>query len=111
MKNTNKYGLYSSGYISDRIDRYALRVLNNSYPDTKNELWFTATHNISFLKQLLDVDSTYMRTLNFEKQNNEATVGVEFVQGNTTIAIGYVVFKKSKAGAFFEKKKTKKKKK
>jgi hypothetical protein len=96
MKNTNKYGFYSSGYISDRIDRYALRVLNNSYPSTTDELWITSNCSVSFLKELHNTNATYMRTISFEKQNNHATVGVEFVQGKTTIAIGYVTLKKQK---------------
>lgn len=96
MKNINKYGFYSGGYIADRIDRYALRMLNNSYPETKNELWFTRACDITYKKQLCDTDATYLRTIAFNKMNDSTTVGVELVQGDTLIAIGYVVFAKAK---------------
>lgn len=96
MKNKNKYGFYSGGYIFDRIDRYALRMLNNSYPETKDELWFTEACEVNFLKQMCDNDSTYLRTTTFQKFNDSATIGVELVQGKTTLAIGYVVFKRAK---------------
>lgn len=109
MKNKNKYGFYSGGYIADRIDRYALRTLNNSYPNTKNELWFTKSCDITYKKQLCDTDSTYMRTITFQKTEDTALVGVDFVQGDTVIAIGYIVFAKAKGN--FCKLKYKKKKK
>lgn len=96
MKNTNKYGFYSGAYIFDRIDRYALRMLNNAYPETKNELWFTSYCDVKFLKQLCDTDATFLRTTTFQKYGEDATVGVELIQGKTTIANGYVCFQKAK---------------
>jgi hypothetical protein len=97
MKNKNKYGFYSGGYIFDRIDRYALRTLNNAYPETKDELWFTSHCKIDYKKQLCDNDeSTYMRTIVFQKLSESAVIGVEFVQGKTLIATCYVDFTKAK---------------
>lgn len=96
MKNTNKYGFYSGGYVFDRVDRYALRVLNNAYPETKDELWFTEHADIHFYKQLCCSDATLLRTIKFEKESDSATVGVELIQGKTLIARSYVWFSKAK---------------
>lgn len=97
MKNKNKYGFYSGGYIFDRIDRYALRTLNNAYPETKDELWFTSNCTVDYKKQLCDSDElTFMRTTVFQKFNDSALVGVELVQGTTLIATGCISFSKAK---------------
>ena len=96
MKNTNKYGFYSSGYIFDRIDRYALRTLNNVCPETKQEMWFTANCNIDYKKQLCDTDATYMRAITIQKIGDSALIGIEFIQGKTLIARAYVNFIKAK---------------
>lgn len=96
MKNTNKYGFYSGGYIFDRIDRYALRMLNNSYPETKNEPWFTEFCEVNFLRQMCDTSATFLRTTTFQKFDDSATIGAELVQGKTVLAIGYVGFKRAK---------------
>ena len=109
MKNTNKYGFYSGGYIFDRIDRYALHTLNNAYPETKDELWFTSHCSINYKKQLCHTDSTYMRTTMFQKLSDRALVGIEFIQGRTIIALGYVEFAKTKDNYCKVKNKTKKK--
>lgn len=111
MKNKNKYGFYSGGYIFDRIDRYALRTLNNAYPETKDELWFTSHATIDYKKQLCDNDeSTFMRTTVFQKMPDSAIISVEFVQGKTLIAIGCVSFTKTGNDYCKLKYKTKKKK-
>lgn len=98
MKNKNKYGFYSGGYIFDRIDRYALRCLNIAYPTSENEPWYTAHVDVSYLKQLCDLDSsvTFCRTTQFQYTPYVVSIGVEFVQGNTVIAHGLVQFAKAK---------------
>lgn len=98
MKNKNKYGFYSGGYIFDRIDRYALRCLNLAYPSSIDESWYTMHVDVNYLKQLCDLDSsvTFCRTTQFQYTPTFASVGVEFVQGNTVIASALVQFAKAK---------------
>lgn len=52
MKNLNKYGFYSGGYIADLLDRRALQAVNDNYPSTQNKQLYTSHCKIRFLKQL-----------------------------------------------------------
>ena len=96
MKNTNKYGFYSAGYVFDRADRYALRTLNNACPETKDEIWTTANCNIDYKKQLCTTDATHMRAITIQKLGDSALIGVEFIQGKSLIATAYVNLIKTK---------------
>lgn len=50
----NKYGFVSGGYIADLMDRLALRKINESFPETKDQQIYTASARITYHKQLCD---------------------------------------------------------
>lgn len=95
----NKYGFISGGCIADMLDKEALFYVNKCFPDTTDMQLYTAVLNVSYKKQLCDVDGVRFisehKVLSRADQPFEITVLIELWQDNTLIADALVRFKQS----------------
>lgn len=90
MKNTNKYGFISGGYIADILDRAALDEINRCYPETEKQQVYTSWCEISFEKQLCSTKGIRVETDTIKQCTLGAVWLVEnaLYQGDTIIAFG-----------------------
>lgn len=95
IKGKNKYGFYSGGFITDMLDKIALRAINEKYPQTKRELWFTSSATVDFKKQLCDLKKLTHLVDAIETAGIIYTCAALY-QEKTLIAIGNFTFKKAK---------------
>ena len=86
MKNTNKYGFISGGYIFDLLDRKALEAINEAYPETKDQQIYTKVGSIVYKKQLCNTENIKTNTEYIFKKNDEYFVCVVLEQNDTRIA-------------------------
>lgn len=94
MKNTNKYGFYSGGYITDLLDRAALEEINRRYPETEKEQIYTAWCEIDFEKQLCSTKGIRIETDMMQQSVLGSVWLVEntIYQGDTVVAFGAFKF-------------------
>lgn len=95
MKNKNKYGFYSGGFITDKLDRIALDAINKAYPMTSSQLWFTSTAKIDFKKQLCNLKDISYECGIWPAGCGSIYVLVELYQSDTIIAVGNFAFVKT----------------
>ena len=94
MNPYNKYGFISGGAIFDTMDRAALRMLNTGWPETDKENWFTASAEISFLRQACP--GTKIRCLgNSVKDGDTVYVGMAAYADEILVAQCAFKFKKA----------------
>ena len=86
MKNTNKYGFISGGYIFDLLDRTALQAINEKYPETANQQVYTASADIRYFKQLCNTDNIDFFIFDCCYRDNGYGVFLELHQNDTIIA-------------------------
>lgn len=96
MKNTNKYGFISGGYIFDLLDRTALEKLNLCYPETETQQIYTKESTITYHKQLCDLSDVRFRLRYATFDGKEYRVGLSLLQGKTKIAHARFVFVQAK---------------
>ena len=98
MKTTNKYGFVSGGWIFDYMDRAALNCLNVSYPETRNQNFYTAKASVNFLSQVCDTKdiSADIRIIPHGKWGKSYSVITYLRQGNIRRAEGVFLFVKAK---------------
>lgn len=95
MKDTNKYGFISGGYIFDLLDRKALEAINKKFPYTKDTQLYTSTGNIHYEKQLCDTKNIETKPLVYDF-NDYYSVIIELWQHNTLIASATFLFEFAK---------------
>lgn len=98
MKNTNKYGFISGGYIFDLLDRAALDYINRCYPDTESQQVYTAWCEVNFNKQLCSTRGITIKTDKIEQRiiGEWWIVNNSLWQRETVIAHAQFWFRKAK---------------
>lgn len=96
MKNKNKYGFYSGGYIFDLLDRAALDAINKKFNNT-NKFIFTRQAEMDYRKQLCNLIGvkTIVDFVEFDTEHRMYVVGVKLRQIATDIAYGTFYFKQA----------------
>lgn len=95
MNPYNKYGFVSGGAIFDAMDRAALRLLNTGWPETDKENWFTASAEISFLRQANPGTKIRCLSLNCVKDGDTVYVDMCAYADETLVAQCAFNFKKA----------------
>lgn len=96
MNQYNKYGFISGGALFDAMDRAALRMLNTGFPETDKENWFTASAEISFLRQACPGTKIRCLGLNCVKEDNTVYVDMCAYADETLVAQCAFRFKKAR---------------
>lgn len=96
MKNTNKYGFISGGYIFDMLDRTALEAVNQRF-NNADKLIFTRTAEIDYRKQLCNLRGvkTIVDFVEYDTAHRQYVAGVKLRQIDTDIAYGTFYFKQA----------------
>ncbi len=96
MKNTNKYGFISGGYIADILDRTALIAVNVRF-NNADKLIFTKQAEIDYRKQLCDLRGikVVVDFVKYDRQRRMYVCGVKLQQIDTDIAYGTFYFKQA----------------
>jgi hypothetical protein len=96
MKNTNKYGFISGGYIADILDRAALEAVNQKFHNA-DKLIFTRTAELDYRKQLCNLRSvkTIVDFVEYDTAHRQYVAGVKLRQIDTDIAYGTFYFKQA----------------
>jgi len=96
MKNTNKYGFISGGYIADLLDRAALEAVNERY-NNADKLIFTKQAEIDYRKQLCNLRGikVVVDFVEYDHSRRMYVCGVKLQQISTDIAYGTFYFKQA----------------
>lgn len=96
MKNTNKYGFISGGYIADILDRAALIAVNVRF-NNADKLIFTKQAEIDYRKQLCNLRGikVVVDFVKYDRQRRMYVCGVKLRQIDTDIAYGTFYFKQA----------------
>lgn len=96
MKETNKYGFVSGGWLYDQMDRKALFTLNRVFPVTKKQQIYTSHAKVEYFKQVCN-SKDLMIIVPFvdDKEPNEYFVPVDVYYGTTLAAHALFTFKKA----------------
>ena len=97
MDKLNKYNFISGGYIFDLLDREALQIINDRFPETKDQQIYTYTGFINYEKQLCNTDNIKYRLVyvNYSEIDELYEVFIDLLDGDTQIARGEFEFKKA----------------
>ena len=96
MKNKNKYGFYSGAYITDLLDRAALKAINDKFNNADKQI-YTIWAQVTFLNQLCNLKNvrTNAYDVHWVPEARTYVVDITLEQIDTVIATATFEFKQA----------------